>query len=563
MSGPPGATSPGASDGAARTLTVAELARRLAARGFDVAIRGLEGEGRPLVKVRQDSREVEAGDLFLAWKGVHHDAHDFVGKAAEQGAAAVLVEDFVEGVEIPQLRVADGRAAAAVAAMLVLGEPASGMRVTAVTGTNGKTTTALLIRHLLGARSPAAALGTLGVVGPDGDVREGTGGLTTPGPVELAHRVRGLAEEEVRDLVLEASSHALDQRRLDGLQVDIAAFTNLTREHLDYHGTMADYRAAKARLLSLLSEDAEVVVYAGDPAWRELPRIEVPLRPVGIAGEERLGVPESRKRHPALLAHDLILSGTGARFDLGEEGAGKTHPVHLPLLGRFNVENALVAAGVALAAGHPLEAVARGLSGVTAPVGRMELALTEPVPVILDYAHTPDALARALETLGPLYPGRLIVVFGAGGDRDRTKRPEMGRVAAAGAGLAIVTSDNPRTEDPESIVDDIVAGMPAAGEGRTWIRITDRREAMAQALREARPGDAVLLAGKGHETYQVVGTEVRDFDERVVLRELLKVLRGELQRGLQRELQRGLRGEFGSELQDESPSGSRAGGDVS
>ena len=525
MSGPPEARSSGASEEAVRPLTVAGLARGLEARGFEVTLRGLEGEGRPLLNVRQDSRDVSDGDLFLAWKGVRHDAHDFVTEVAERGAAAALVEDFVEGAGIPQLRVTEGRAAAAVAAMLVLGDPASGMRVTAVTGTNGKTTTALLVRHLLGARSPAAALGTLGVVGPDGDVRKGTGGLTTPGPVELANRVRGLAGEGVRELVLEASSHALDQRRLDGLQVDIAAFTNLTREHLDYHGTMADYRAAKGRLLALLSKEAEVVVYAGDPAWRELPPVEVPVRPVGIEGEAMPGVPESRERRPALVARNLTLSGTGARFDLGEEGREEVHPVHLPLLGRFNVENALVAAGVAMAAGHPLEAVALALSGVAAPVGRMEVALTEPVPVILDYAHTPDALARALETLRPLYPGRLIVVFGAGGDRDRSKRPEMGRVAAVGAALAIVTSDNPRTEDPEAIVDDIVAGMPAAEEGRRWMRVTDRREAMARALRVARPGDAVLLAGKGHETYQVVGTEVRDFDERVVLQDLLRELR--------------------------------------
>jgi len=521
MSGTPGTSLPGAPSGEVPLLTVGRLVRGLEARGFGVAVRGLDGEGGSLADVRQDSRTVGPGDLFLAWRGSRHDAHRFVGEVAERGAAAALVEDFVDGVEIPQIRVADGRSAAAVAAMLVLGEPASGMRVTAVTGTNGKTTTALLVRHLLGAEAPAAALGTLGVVGPDGEVRRGTGGLTTPGPAELAYRVRDLAEEGVRELVMEASSHALDQRRLDGLDIDIAAFTNLTRDHLDYHGTMDAYRAAKARLLSLLSGTAEVVVNAGDPAWRALPRVEVPLRPVGVAGEDMSGVPECRERRPALQAHGVTLSGAGARFDLIEEGRGEAHPVHLPLLGRFNVENALVAAGVALAAGHPLEAVARGLSRVEAPVGRMELALADPVPVILDYAHTPDALARALETLRPLYPGRLFVVFGAGGDRDRTKRPDMGRVAADGADFAIVTSDNPRTEDPDAIVDEIAAGMPASGEGRTWIRVTDRREAMARALREARPGDAVLLAGKGHETYQVVGTEVRDFDERVVLRELL------------------------------------------
>ncbi|TVP47305.1 MAG: UDP-N-acetylmuramoyl-L-alanyl-D-glutamate--2,6-diaminopimelate ligase [Gemmatimonadales bacterium] len=512
----------------ARPLELARLSGMLRDRGLGAELRmpgGGAGDGAgdtvALTGVAQDSRLIDPGDLFLAWKGTDHDAHDFLGDAMARGAAAALVERFVNDVEIPQLRVADGRSGAALAAMLVLGDPSAELRVTAVTGTNGKTTTALLVRHLLGNSGPSAALGTLGVVGPDGRVREGTGGLTTPGPATLARRIRALVDEGVRELVMEASSHALEQRRLDGLRVNIAAFTNLSRDHLDYHRSMEAYFEAKAHLLGLLSEDAEVVVNAGDPAWSGLPPVKARVRPVGFAGEPAPGIPAGGERLPALLAHRVRYSGSGSHFELREEGQSGSHEVRLPLLGRFNVENALVAAGVALAAGQALETVAANLSGAPAPTGRMELTLTEPVPVILDYAHTPDALERVIETLRPLYPGRLIVVFGAGGDRDRSKRPEMGRIAAEGTGFAIVTSDNPRTEDPAAIVDDIVAGMPAEAEGHRWIRIEDRRLAMARALEIAVPGDAILLAGKGHETYQVVGTEVRNFDERAVLRELL------------------------------------------
>jgi UDP-N-acetylmuramoyl-L-alanyl-D-glutamate--2,6-diaminopimelate ligase len=218
---------------------------------------------------------------------------------------------------------------------------------------------------------------------------------------------------------------------------------------------------------------------------------------------------------PDLVARDVALTGEGSRFRVRWGGDEAT--VSLPLLGRFNVENALSALGAALLLGVSLAEGARRLSDAPAPVGRMEVTVREPVPVILDYAHTPDALRRVLEAVRPLYSGRVILVFGAGGDRDKTKRPEMGGVAARGADLAIVTSDNPRTEDPETIVDDIAAGM----RGASYERITDRREAIARALQVARPGDVVILAGKGHETYQIVGTERRPFDERTVVKEIL------------------------------------------
>ncbi len=504
------------------TITLSELADVLRRTGLEVDLRGT---GDLAVSgVEQDSRLVAPGCLYLAFQGTAADGHNFVPAAREGGAKAAMVERWVED-PIPQLRVTEGRRGAAILAHHLSGRPTDHLKVVAVTGTNGKTTVAHLVRHLLSRRGPSAAMGTVGVVGSDGAVRPGTDALTTPGPVELSRFLAEQVEEGVRFVALEASSHALHQHRLDGIGVDVACFTNLTRDHLDYHADFQEYRDAKALLLERVREGGGVVVNGDDPAWAGLPLIPGRLLVTHVTMEgsdgepaELPGAPTPRgELLPVLEGRGVRLGGDGSRFRLvwGDEEV----PVHLPLLGRFNVENALVAAGAALLLGLTLDEVALGLSTAPTPLGRLELATTQPVAVILDYAHTPDALARVLDTLRPLYPGRLIVVFGAGGDRDRSKRPEMGRVAASLADIPIVTSDNPRTEDPEAILDDIVQGM----EGAVFYRITERRGAIARALEIARPGDAVLLAGKGHETYQVVGRERRPFDERVVLSELLGV----------------------------------------
>ena len=475
----------------------------------------LRGAGDVRVSTASDdSRSVTAGELFLAWKGTHTDSHDHVAEAVRKGAAAAVVERYVD-VAVPQLRVSDGRRAAAVIAHFLEGEPSRRMRVTAVTGTNGKTTSTLLIRHVLGADEPTAAIGTIGLMGPDGKLR-GSEGLTTPGPVRIARLLRELADEGVTAVTLEASSHALEQRRLDGLEVSVAVFTNLTQDHLDYHRTLKAYREAKARLLLLVGGGGGVVVNGEDVAWAELPPIDSRLLVSRFEEGSAPGRPACLGATvPDLVAKEVTLTGEGSRFTVRWGGDEAT--VSLPLLGRFNVENALSALGAVLLLGVSLAEGARRLSEAPAPVGRMEVTVRKPVPVILDYAHTPDALRRVLETVRPFYTGRVILVFGAGGDRDRTKRPEMGGVAARGADLAIVTSDNPRTEDPDAIVDDIVAGMG----GASYERITDRRAAIARALDVARAGDVVILAGKGHETYQIVGTERRPFDERTVVREIL------------------------------------------
>ncbi len=453
--------------------------------------------------VTQDSRAVVPGALFLAWKGTAADAHDFVPEAERAGAVAAVVERWVDGVSIPQLLVSDGRAAGAIVSDFLAGSPWRGLFVGGVTGTNGKTTTALLTRALLARLGSSAAVGTLGLIGPDGRVRPGTEALTTPGPVRVSGWLRDLADEGVTHVVMEASSHALEQRRLDGVRFDVAVFTNLTQDHLDYHADLDAYRDAKGHLVDLLKPDGLLVLNADDPAWTGL--ASTATRTVRFGRAEGADLRIGDERHQA----------SGSSFTLTWKGA--TAGVDLPLPGAFNVENATAAASVGLEAGLPLEDVADELGRVPQVPGRLERVIAEPFTVIVDFAHTPGALDRVLSTVRTLADGRLIVVFGAGGDRDRGKRPRMAEAASRHSDLVVVTSDNPRTEDPEAILDDVVAGM---GEVE-WKRVTDRRDAVRFALDAAEPGDVVLLAGKGHETYQVVGTEKRPFDERAIVMDWL------------------------------------------
>lgn len=495
------------------SVTLARLLAAIRGRGIACELRG--SPAITVSGVSDDSRVIAGGELFLAWRGTARDAHDFVADAVDRGAAAAMVEHYVD-VAVPQIRVREARRAAAILAEAVVGNPARQLHLTAVTGTNGKTTCSLLIRHILAARGPSVAVGTLGVVGVDGEIESGTEGLTTPGAVELSGRMRKWVTAGVRTVTVEASSHALDQHRLDGVGVDVAVLTNLTRDHLDYHGSMESYRKAKARILFLMRRGGGVVVNGEDPAWSHLPAIDARLIVTRVEGQTVAGRPPwGAGALPDLVAGDVVLSGEGSRFRVG--WGGEEAAVSLPLLGRFNVENALSAIGAALLADFTLEAAAEAVADAPPVAGRLEVTVTDPVPVILDYAHTPHALEQVLDTLRPLCRGRIILVFGAGGDRDPTKRAKMGSAAATGADLSIVTSDNPRTEDPEAIVDQILVGM----RGSRCERITDRRAAIARALECAEPGDVVLLAGKGHERYQVIGTERRVFDERAVVRELL------------------------------------------
>ena len=473
------------------------------------ALRGaglLEGESGALpgsiVAITDDSRAVGAGTLFIAVRGAERDGHAYLAVAAERGATAAIVDD-PSRTTLPALVVSDTRRAAAVAAAAFHGQPAAGLRLVGVTGTNGKTTTVGMLRHLLDEPlARAASIGTLGVlVGGVGDPFDGGSGLTTPGPVELQRVLRVLHDRGVRTIALETSSHALHQRRVEGLVFAAGVFTNLTRDHLDYHGTMESYFAAKAMLVSQLAPDGVAVVNADDRAWDSLPAASRTVRfGLGAAADVR--------------ARNVRSTPDGSRFVLvlGRD----SRDVVLPLIGDFNVANALAAAATAWALGVDVDTIASRIATMPQVPGRLEIVNDRPT-VLRDYAHTPDSLERAIAAVRPFAAGRLIVVFGCGGDRDRGKRPVMGEIAARGADLAIVTSDNPRTEDPERILDDIEAGM----QGVPHERIEDRRDAIVRALDLAGPDDVVLLAGKGHETYQVRGTTRLPFDERQIVNEIV------------------------------------------
>lgn len=457
--------------------------------------------------VAADSRTVTAGDLFCAWSGTRHDSHGFVAAAAASGAAAALVERRVEAA-VPQVVVASGRQAAALAADEVLGRPAEGLVVVGVTGTNGKTTTVWLLRHLLSSRWTTASLGTVGAVLEDGVPLPGTESLTTPGPVGMAKTMRLFRDHGAEAVAMEVSSHALDQARVHALRFSAAAFTNLTRDHLDYHGSLERYRATKREFVELLAPDGVAVLNAEDPAWDGLERRAA--RALRYALEGGRGAADAE-----VVARDVRMDAGGSSFRL--TGPDCDVEVRLPLLGAYNVQNAIAAAAVGLGLGLSPSAVTGALESAPQVPGRLEQVATRPCRVVTDYAHTPDALERVLATLRELAAGRVIVVFGAGGDRDAGKRPLMGEVADRLADVVVVTSDNPRTEDPDGIIDEIMGGV--RGEA---LRITDRREAIGRALELAGAEDVVLLAGKGHETYQVLGTETVPFDEREIVREWIE-----------------------------------------
>ena len=480
-------------------FALANVTSALEAAGLLAAVRGELPEF--VDGISDDSRRVLPGTLFIAVKGAVLNGHDYLARAEEQGATAAMVED-ASRTTLPAIVVREGRKAAAIAASTAFGYPSRQLRMIGITGTNGKSTTAGILRHLLDfADARSASIGTLGVLlGTAGEVVPGGNDLTTPGPVELQRILRELVNRGARWVAMEVSSHSLDQRRIDGLEFDAAVFTNLTRDHLDYHGTMEAYFAAKALLIDYVKPDGYAAVNADDRAWEKLPR--------------------RRRRILFGVSPRAEMRATGVKFSpAGSEWTvhyrDESFPVCLPLIGDVNVHNALGALAVAVTLGVPLPALVSRLSDLPQVPGRLEVVSHSPA-VLRDYAHTPDALERALLAVRPFVKGKLILVFGCGGDRDRGKRPEMGRAAERGADLVVVTSDNPRTEDPERILDDIEAGMSSQHE-----RIESRRAAIARALEAAEPGDVVLLAGKGHETYQIRGTTKAPFDEKEIVRELL------------------------------------------
>lgn len=500
---------------AAARATLADVAARLRREGLLAGERGLADRAAavPVSEAWTDSRKVKSGHLFCAYTGTGTDSHQFLRDVSARGAAGATVERRAHGIALPQIEVTDGRLAAAHAAAAIYGDPWEAMTLVGITGTNGKTTSAAILRHLLGTRGPAGSIGTLGAVDENGAVIPGSEGLTTPGPTEVARWLRSYLQREVpvKQVAMETSSHALHQDRLAAVRFDAALFTNLTRDHLDYHGTMEEYRAAKLRLVELLKPAGAVVLNADDTAWNG----------VGASRNRRI-VRFSTSAPADVSALDTRVGESGMEFTL--ETATGSAAVSLPLYGAFNVSNAVGCAAVLWALGWPVDEIAAGLSSLPQVPGRLERVDTPAdwATVLIDYAHTPDALERALAAVRPLVKGRLWVVFGAGGDRDAGKRPEMGRVAAEGADVSIVTSDNPRMEDPEAILDGIESGMGSAPRER----VSDRREAIRYALLNAARDDLILLAGKGHETYQIVGKEKRPFDERQVVRTVLTEAEG-------------------------------------
>jgi UDP-N-acetylmuramoyl-L-alanyl-D-glutamate--2,6-diaminopimelate ligase len=447
--------------------------------------------------VTADSREAAPGVLFVALAGAKTDGMAFAADAVARGAVAILAGEGAnaEGLAAPILRSADPRQSLALIAARFF--PAQPDIVAAVTGTNGKTSVASFLRQVWAAQGfDSASLGTIGIA-----TRRGETALahTTPDPVTLHKRLAALAAEGVTHLAMEASSHGLDQRRLDGVRLAAGAFTNLTRDHLDYHPTVEDYFQAKLRLFAeLLPRGAPAVIDADSPGWE---------RVAGTAKARGLAVMTVGERGGALALRGAERDGFRQRLSIAY--AGRAYTVALPLAGAFQVSNALVAAGLALGLGSKPEAVIAALAGLRGAKGRLEYIgeTAAGAPVFVDYAHTPDALVKALEALRPYVSGRLHVVFGCGGDRDKGKRPEMGRAACAYADAVYVTDDNPRGEQPADIRRAIMAAAPGA------IEIGGRAGAIAAAVDGLKRGDVLLVAGKGHETGQIVGKTVIPFSD--------------------------------------------------
>ncbi|MDP9138039.1 MAG: UDP-N-acetylmuramoyl-L-alanyl-D-glutamate--2,6-diaminopimelate ligase [Pseudomonadota bacterium] len=458
-----------------------------------------------------DSRAVKPGDLFFALSGSKADGMRFVPEAIARGAVAVVSEQAApqSSGQAPVIRDANPRRTLALAAARFHGvQP--GLCV-AVTGTNGKTSVAAFVRQLWQAMGfRAASLGTIGVVGPEG---ERYLGLTTPDPVELHAILARLAgEERVTHLALEASSHGLAQHRIDGVRLAAGAFTNITRDHLDYHPTFTEYFAAKLRLFGeLLPAGAPAVVNA------DAPQAEVVT---AVAAGRGLAVFSVGARGDGLQLLSARRQGFGQRLEI--RGRARVHSVALPLVGDFQASNALVAAGLVIATGGDEERVLEALETITGARGRLErVAETEAgAPVFVDYAHTPDALENVLKSLRPYVGRKLAVVFGAGGDRDQGKRPQMGKCAALHADVAYVTDDNPRSEDPARIRAQILAAHPGA------VEIADRSQAIRTAVDNLEAGDVLLVAGKGHETGQIVSGVVKPFSDHEVVRKAIGVRHG-------------------------------------
>jgi UDP-N-acetylmuramoyl-L-alanyl-D-glutamate--2,6-diaminopimelate ligase len=475
--------------------------RSLVADLPDVQVRG--DASVPISSICIRSSEVRPGALFACIPGARSDGHDFAAEAALRGAAALLVERFLP-IDLPQARVERVRAALGPVAAAFFGHPSRRLRMVGVTGTNGKTTTTFLLASIF--REQGWRAGLIGTTGVRIGDRSVPFPRTTPEAPDLQRLLAEMVEEGVEAVAMEVSSHGLDQRRVDGTRYAVAVFTNLSQDHLDYHASMEEYLAAKARLFTPAFSDRAVVNH-DSPEGRRLAACGLPTVTYGLdAGAD-------------VRAEDVRTTRDGISFRVADL------EIRSRLRGLFNVENCLAALAAARELGVDDGAIARGIAAVGSVPGRVEtVEAGQAFLVLVDYAHTPDGLENVLRAARQLASGRLICVFGCGGDRDRSKRPLMGRAATSRADLTIVTSDNPRSEDPLAIIAEI---EPGAREGGGAFEIEpDRRRAIARAVRVAREGDVVVIAGKGHETYQELADRTVPFDDRAVAAEEIRAMLG-------------------------------------
>ena len=506
-------------------MRLSELVRAVAAHppfnGWMALVDGLPSAD--VSSVAYDSRTVTPGSLFVALKGLNTDGTTYARDAAARGAAAIVAESTPPAdARLPWLSVSDARLALAALAAEFYGRPSEQLSLVGITGTNGKTTTSYLLASIF--EAAGIKCGRIGTVGYRIGAREYEAARTTPEAPELQRMLRDMVEQGCGACVMEVSSHALSLRRADHLRFAAGIFTNLTRDHLDFHRDMEQYFAAKRRLFELLPDSAVAITNTDDPRGADI--AAAAKRPVTYG----IDAPADVKPGPlSLTIHGLVFEARTPR--------GTVH-LRSRLVGRPNAYNILAAVAAATALDLPFSAIERGISQLASVPGRFQVVSdpADDVRVVVDYAHTDDALKNLLETARPLSSGRVITVFGCGGDRDKTKRPLMGAVAARLSDVVVVTSDNPRSENPDQIIEEIKRGIvlpadrvgPNASKprGPACISIADRKQAIERAVSEARPGDLVLIAGKGHEKYQVIGERTLPFDDVEIARAALAQRRG-------------------------------------
>lgn len=465
-----------------------------------------------IVSVDYDSRKVKAGSLFVAIRGFVADGNRFIADAVRKGARAIVTDEHAAEADVPIVVVPDARKALAIIADRFFGNPQNSLVMTAVTGTNGKTTTAYLTKSIFEAHGVACGLiGTIEhIVGSKRIVSVNT----TPESADIHSFLAQMVKAKQNACVMETSSHALELSRVYGIQFRAAAFTNITQDHLDFHGDFKSYLEAKIRLFASLSGDSTAVINADDPNAGY-------IRDVARDGKIlTYGFTEGCDMYP--VSFDLDFSGSTVELSTPAGTIG----FKLSIPGKVNIYNAMAATGIALACGLPVDSIVSGLEEVRSIRGRYEIIDEgQDFTVVVDYAHTPDALERVLASVREISKARLISVFGCGGDRERGKRPLMGEISTRLADYTVITSDNPRTEDPDAVIADILKGIPSTVGADRYEKVTDREEAIREALGAARSGDAVVIAGKGHEDYQIFGTEKIHFDDAESVRRLVKAMK--------------------------------------